>query len=730
MALVHQRERLRIERSVLPDRVEPVRTIAALARGQSGLVWNLLGLIVIGLIGDAVVPQAIRSLEHGLGVGPWHLGRPSSSTLQAVLAASAGATGTILGLVLSITLIVFQTTAERYGSVRIVSFLLREKGASAIVRLLALGFAYSLWTLFLLEVIRPGQLPYLSAAGALGLSTVGVLALISYRTRALLGYLPPSIAQALVTEMVGQVDRAARAGSGPSVERHAQRICDEDLQTFGDLLRKLIQEQDAHSVAAVVSSLSRYLSYYLRTKKAIRTDSLWWERESTRIAVPWMTIGESLASEGLMDLTTAQPNRSWLEGRILDHVSLVLASGLLTEGGVREAATEALQHNVQVAYYAQEFDAFFKILDSLKSLADRPEAGQYTELAERLAQTPWMTFELVANGPGFNPSRVVDAEPWRRDADSLHLFHVERKAAIELGLFIRRELGIAGTILTPRDRMIDQVRTRFAPELGALRERLVAEGYAWMHDRLKESVDNRRPVSGLLAKHALRSVLRAVHNGIEVRLPSDWSQLLLRAYAASDDSLRGDLRNDAGRLARRLAEIENWPTCWIALQAAMALSVTAQTQAVLDSDQTAIAIDRFMTLASVHAWAELHSESEHVERLARYLDAPFQNLDALAELVGDSGFPLYVLRSPGSMRYHQWFQSLSSEADSLPDRFERHGGIGFDVGKEHPSSLFAESHMGVNADDCFEHLVRACIELRDRNRRRLAELILASRTST
>jgi hypothetical protein len=63
---------------------------------------------------------------------------------------------------------------------------LRERLGAAVVRLLALGFAYSLWVLALLEVFN--FRPYASAALALASSTAAVLSLISYRQLGRLGY--------------------------------------------------------------------------------------------------------------------------------------------------------------------------------------------------------------------------------------------------------------------------------------------------------------------------------------------------------------------------------------------------------------------------------------------------------------------------------------------------------------------------------------------------------------
>jgi len=122
-----------------------------------------------------------------LGVDHWvraNFSKPSPETLRNLLAASAGGTATILGLVVSISLIAWQTTAERYRSSSIVAFLLREGMGSAVVRLLAVALAYSLWLLALLEVFH--FRPYGSAAFAVVLSTLAVLSLLSYRQLGLL----------------------------------------------------------------------------------------------------------------------------------------------------------------------------------------------------------------------------------------------------------------------------------------------------------------------------------------------------------------------------------------------------------------------------------------------------------------------------------------------------------------------------------------------------------------
>jgi len=217
LGLISAREKARIERARVPERVRPLRTVLELLGRQRALLAGLLGLIVIGAGLDVLLRELGPHVAHALGVEGWlrsTFTRPSAETLRIVLAAAAGGTATILGLVLSISLISWQATADRYRSTSIVAFLLRERLGSAVVRLLALGFAYSLWVLALFEV--SGHRPYASTALAVGLCTAAVLSLISYRESALIGYLPVSIAHSLKEEIIAELDRWRTAPASSS----------------------------------------------------------------------------------------------------------------------------------------------------------------------------------------------------------------------------------------------------------------------------------------------------------------------------------------------------------------------------------------------------------------------------------------------------------------------------------------------------------------------------------
>jgi uncharacterized membrane protein len=177
-------------------------------------------LIAVGLSADIITTRYGRHLAwlpggHFLGR---HLTGPSPGTLDSALTATATATAAVLGLVLTISLITFQTTASRYRSDRIVHFLVREQVGSVVVRLLAAGFLFSLWLLFLREVVTSYP-PYVSTGLAVAVATAGNVSLIVYRVHALLGLAPANVFLALEREMRRQLSRLTRDRPGRRLRR-------------------------------------------------------------------------------------------------------------------------------------------------------------------------------------------------------------------------------------------------------------------------------------------------------------------------------------------------------------------------------------------------------------------------------------------------------------------------------------------------------------------------------
>src|SRR5436309_2702504 len=92
------RERGRISRARLPDRVEPAKTTVALVGMQRTLFLGLATLIAAGLLLDEAFRHAWGPVAGFLGFDHWvrsHFSKPSGETVRNVLVGAAAGTATI-----------------------------------------------------------------------------------------------------------------------------------------------------------------------------------------------------------------------------------------------------------------------------------------------------------------------------------------------------------------------------------------------------------------------------------------------------------------------------------------------------------------------------------------------------------------------------------------------------------------------------------------------------------
>ena len=513
LGLISAREKARIERARVPERVRPLRTVLELLGRQRALLAGLLGLIVIGAGLDVLLRELGPHVAHALGVEGWlrsTFTRPSAETLRIVLAAAAGGTATILGLVLSISLISWQATADRYRSTSIVAFLLRERLGSAVVRLLALGFAYSLWVLALFEV--SGHRPYASTALAVGLCTAAVLSLISYRESALIGYLPVSIAHSLKEEIIAELDRARRRGAGRSVENRTRIIIAADLQIFADLIARLLAEGDPVDLTACLGELAQALSYHAIVKPSFAPDSMVFQRRKARLGHGGYGIEESILSQGLMNPTSQVPDHLWFERRVMELTRTVTDSDALRRPEVADALFAVWAAALQYSWYSEDPDAVEVILVGVEQFAHDPRVRESEELAGALTNTLWVMIEAVGNGFPTTSETIVASEPWK-DTETPQLPWLAREDASELARQARAEILIAGSVISPRWSMVAEVQAIRGPRVEARRrtvtERVMNICLAQLGD-VSESDTAGVPT---LARMTIRILLRVLHHG-------------------------------------------------------------------------------------------------------------------------------------------------------------------------------------------------------------------------
>jgi hypothetical protein len=723
--IVRQVERARIARARVPDRVEPARTTVALLKLRRSLLGGLVVLILLGLALDAFLRGSGADLSRAIGIDDWlreTFSRPSDETMRNLLAAAAGGTATILGLVLSISLIAWQTTADRFRSTSIVAFLLRERTGAAVVRLLAVGFAYSLWVLALLEVV--GERPYASVGLALAISTAAVLSLISYRQAGLLGYLPDNIALSLRREMVSELARARRPGAGRSVEDYSRRVVSGDLRIFEDLIGRLLRDGDAADVAACVKELGKTLSYHVRAKHRLHPDSLFFERHKERLSSDGMDIEESLVSEGLMNPTTDVPDHLWVERRVMKIMRLVAGSPMREKSEVAEALLEAWATALQYAWYFEDSDAVDLILDEVQRAGADPKVRQSRELAEEFMSIPWVLVETVGQRQGASAEAIVDTAPWQNADQLRELPWRAQQDARELGRRVRREVEITGRVVSPHWAIVAEVERLRGPRLEDLRARMAARAVKLCRDQLDAAAEEAAEGAPVVARMMLRSLLRMTHHDLPLPEIDDLVPAFVRAVDLAKGAEADDLRQDAARGARTFAQSREWQAAYAMLSVAAAASIMARMHESDERRSVILLFDNLFTAAAVHGWGEYHRCTDHVAAAGRYVQAPFVEFDRLADLIENHSLVHLMLPR---ITYHRWFQPLMTAVHELPERPMADGGTGFSSRKDHQSELIARAALLFGPEECLEHLVTAVAEERRLHRARLVVTLGAVR---
>jgi uncharacterized membrane protein len=141
--------------------------------------WLIPSLTVIGALAVFAIGQRLDWEQHtgALPLPKW-LDQGSAADARSVLAATAGAIITTLGLVLSITVLTLSVAASQFGQ-RLLRRYIRDRGTQVCIGIFAATFVFSLLTL-LSVTSRPHEkeyVPWLSIwiSTALALTCIGIL---------------------------------------------------------------------------------------------------------------------------------------------------------------------------------------------------------------------------------------------------------------------------------------------------------------------------------------------------------------------------------------------------------------------------------------------------------------------------------------------------------------------------------------------------------------------------
>jgi hypothetical protein len=718
------RRALEYQRSIAWRRVESPRIIRKLVTQQLSLF--ILAIILVGttFLGDIVISHYGWTAASRLGVEQLlrdTFAAPSRETIRNLLAASAGATGTILGLVLSISLIVFQATGDRYRSPRVVEFLLQDRLGNAAVQLLALGFLSSLWVLALLEVVQ-GTEPYLSAGVAVGICSVGVGSLLSYRREALLGYLPEVAAGMLsrdVLRHIGQVADPRRSKRAHSEAGERVRVA---LQTLDDLVADVLGRDDTTALPRVAGELTNIAIAAFQTAALVESESLFFPRRVVPIkSEHW----RSLAMHGLPDPMSTEPDRLFIHRSVVALAEVM--RGAPQNNDLNVALWQLRGHALVAAWQSQELEALeLYYQEALASCVD-PGSFAIGQNAEQVGLVALWMLSQAGDGLGVEPRDIVAERPWEKPKTDIVLPALAKEQALLLRQQVQREKVVAGRVVTPRAAMLREVESRWRLlEVDQVeRQQRRAVELILMHARA--TVDARADGASSAVSQAVKLLLRTLYLGRSPVRVGQLARLLTDVYGLADSEQSRELREDAALAVRRLAEEAHWDETWELLPVVMDMLLAEERRAApADPPDFTMMFDYLFLLGIVWGWSQYHHRADALEHLVRWLEPPFRNLDGLQSVIGDDRFSSVTTFSlAAGVRWSEWAQPLSTAVYELPDIALRGGGFGYTTRKNHSSALVSKGLDGFGPayEECLNDLIRAAVDRRAQLRATLGRLV-------
>jgi hypothetical protein len=331
--------------------------------------------------------------------------------------------------------------------------------------------------------------------------------------------------------------------------------------------------------------------------------------------------------------------------------------------------------------------------------------------------------EMVGTGFTVDAAAIVAREPWRGEARFSDLPWKAQEDARELARRIRTELVVAGSLVTPQPEMVREVESLRQPRLNELQLRLVDRGVALARSQLTHAVNERSGQAVVIAQMTIRTLLRIVHHDLELPEPAGLAREIIATSGLADQQQVEDLQDASGRAARVLAEQQQWAASYELLRVSEVAGLLARSHASEQQRQLRLSFDGLFTAAIVYGWGEFYRRSGHVRAVGPYVQQPYADLDLLADTAAKH--QLTGLMFPTVVHY-QWAQPLSMAESALEDRPVFDGGIGYSLEKDHPSDLFARSHLlGVGPMECLEHLIAAVADDRAALRQELLNAIVS-----
>jgi hypothetical protein len=450
--------------------------IPLFVRQRLGLILVFLPVaIMLGIIDIRLIPTLPAS-------SPIVAFLEEFKKLTEVIQTLTESLATILGLLVTIFIFVFQLASDRYGfTYKTMRFFAEDKAGNLILDFLTLSFLVSLWSLFLFSY--ESITPYASSLASILLGFVSILCLVVYFKQALYLNQPETIYQRLAYDISDKLTtlRKGQGKLGRSVENYLRRTVVDRLDLFKAFVELFAEDRRTDIAAAEgVANLLQTLKTYASIKRHLDPEAEWFPQ----VEVPMEPTGYTTLRliswaklSGLGTPPTTRRERDWFEKRVISFVHEMFSTAIESEQRYLVTVIPATcDELLTTAFAEQEFDIFESVArEILFPYVEQVSEATFPIAVRELYRAIWQSCRAIIRG--FDYRKYIDtiaAADWRdaRAVKNLELPKLFLEDALALQERIEYEILIAGQQITPREHVVTYVQQSAVAKTEAKRTEL------------------------------------------------------------------------------------------------------------------------------------------------------------------------------------------------------------------------------------------------------------------
>ncbi|MHB1131011.1 MAG: DUF2254 family protein [Chloroflexota bacterium] len=671
-----------------------------IVRVRLALITITALLVAAAYLLDVAFGPALRAT---LGLSQW-----SADAARGVLLLVATSAAVVISILLSVSLLVLQSTAQRYGN-RIVRYLIDEEVGNYILDSLVAALLVSTFGLFTASRVPVSLFtPLLSII----LLTFGVISLVVYRSYVLAFLTPSRSADDLGRNISGAIAKVASGGhfTTPAIVDYLRRRCASWLEDLNELGRILAKERgDSEGVSAAIGALVGVLARYGRIKVRIPEHSAWFPSKTIELSEDrgWAYFDQKrlFSNLGLGHPTTTTRDSNWVEDLVLDAVRELTHDALSANlnDSVRTAviALDALGRDTAET---EEKAIMSGVLAQLESLSERVTEDNVRSWGANVANA-WLAIgdAHMRQLQGLKPSESLATLIWQKPAEAARLRLPRLQHEVAMGMFAKLALesDYAGHIVTPTNEVMREISESVETTIGGWHRDVLTRTRALLRSCSQRSLQASWPQgSAAWVGNQLLMATRSFALGLN-DLAEEMAAEALPTVPRAHQLVRDDARLPA-RLTDLVEDILRFQLkggghAFLQTHLPSAVTLFAlEVERVRKEDQEPAVISAHIRLMVVAGYAlllaELDQQPETRMKVREAMEKTFSNPKATIDLwtsLTTSRMNLALgIGTQVIARYHDLWLHFRARIEALPKVWESETDeIGYSERAEHPSSL-------------------------------------------